>query len=83
MKSSFQGVKIKMDDGGNIMVKRVSRSNVYVKEVKTEENSISNDVIIAGGLLEMEKPVKVLFYWILNVPYRFCLKAWDNEAFCT
>lgn len=53
------GVKIKMDDGGNIMIKRVSKSNVYIKEVKTEQNSISNDIIIAGGLLEMEKPVKV------------------------
>lgn len=49
-----------MDDAGNIMVKRISKSNIYVKEVKTEENSISNDIIIAGGLLEIEKPVKVI-----------------------
>ncbi|GIY31575.1 MH2 domain-containing protein [Caerostris extrusa] len=53
------GVKIKMDDSGNIMVKRISKSNVYVKEVKTEENSIANDIVIAGGLLELEKPVKM------------------------
>lgn len=51
-----------MDDAGNIMVKRISKSNIYVKEVKTPENSISNDIIIAGGLLEMEKPVKVIFF---------------------
>jgi len=53
------GVKIKMDDGGNIMIKRVSRSNVYVKEVRTEENSITNEIIMAGGLLEIDKPVKI------------------------
>ncbi|XP_054721722.1 uncharacterized protein LOC129231433 [Uloborus diversus] len=53
------GVKIKMDEAGNIMVKRVSKSNVYVKEIKTEENSISSDVIMAGGLLEIEKPMKI------------------------
>lgn len=53
------GVKIKMDSAGNIMVKRVSKSNVYVKEIKTEENSIASDIIIAGGLLEIEKPVKL------------------------
>ncbi|XP_055930166.1 uncharacterized protein LOC129960643 isoform X1 [Argiope bruennichi] len=53
------GVKIKMDDSGNIMVKRISKSNVYIKEVKTEENSIANDIVMAGGLLEIEKPVKM------------------------
>ncbi|GFY41527.1 MH2 domain-containing protein [Trichonephila inaurata madagascariensis] len=53
------GVKIKMDEAGNIMVKRISKSNVYVKEIKSEENSIASDIIMAGGLLEMEKPVKL------------------------
>lgn len=53
------GVKIKMDEAGNIMIKRVSKSNVYVKEIKTEENSIANDIIRASGQLEAEKPVKL------------------------
>ncbi|XP_042896007.1 uncharacterized protein [Parasteatoda tepidariorum] len=58
-KNIGHGVKIKMDEAGNIMIKRISKTNVYVKEVKTEENSIANDIIIAGGLLEIEKPVKL------------------------
>lgn len=58
-----------MDDGGNIMVKRLGKSNVYVKEVKTEENSISNDVIIAGGLIEPEKSFKVSFNKIQLIVY--------------
>lgn len=65
-----------MDDAGNIMVKRISKSNIYVKEVKTEENSISNDIIIAGGLLEIEKPVKVnsLLEIMTIVLYLFLIK---------
>ena len=47
-----------MDDGGNIMVKRISRSNIYVKEIKTEEPN-QLDEATAGSVLEMEKPVKV------------------------
>jgi hypothetical protein len=33
-----------MDDSGNILVKRIAKSNVYVKNT-TEENSISNDIL--------------------------------------
>jgi hypothetical protein len=33
-----------MDDSGNILVKRISKSNVYVKNT-TEENAISNDIL--------------------------------------
>ena len=40
----FQGCKIKMDDSGNILVKRISKSNVYVKNT-TEENAVSNDIL--------------------------------------
>lgn len=53
------GVKIKMDDGGNIMIKRVSKSNVYVKEISGGDNSsVSSEIIRNNGLLELEKPVK-------------------------
>lgn len=57
----FQGVKVKMDDQGNILVKRVSKSNVYVKSTSTgDETSIGNDVLKQPiGALELEKPVKV------------------------
>ena len=40
----IQGCKIKMDDSGNILVKRIAKSNVYVKNT-TEENAISNDIL--------------------------------------
>ncbi|CAN7999050.1 unnamed protein product, partial [Ixodes hexagonus] len=53
------GVKIKMDDAGNIMLKRVSKSNVYVKEISGGDNSsVSSEIIRNNGLLELEKPVK-------------------------
>lgn len=55
------GVKVKMDDQGNILVKRVSKSNVYVKNTTAgEETSIGNDVLkLPNCALEMEKPVKL------------------------
>ncbi|XP_022254249.1 uncharacterized protein LOC106469979 [Limulus polyphemus] len=53
------GVKIKMDGAGNIMVKRCSKSNVFVKEISTEENTIASDVIKKNGLLELDKAVKL------------------------
>ena len=36
-----KGCKLKMDDSGNILVKRLSRSNIYVKNTM-EENAVSN-----------------------------------------
>ena len=50
-----------MDDQGNILVKRVSKSNVYVKSTSTgDETSIGNDVLKQPNCaLELEKPVKV------------------------
>lgn len=56
----FQGVKIKMDDSGNIMIKKVTRANVYVKGISSPDNSIANDIIKVKGQLEMEKAVKVI-----------------------
>ncbi|XP_076349662.1 uncharacterized protein LOC143246588 isoform X2 [Tachypleus tridentatus] len=53
------GVKIKMDGAGNIMIKRSSKSNVFVKEISTEENTIASDVIKKNGLLELDKAVKL------------------------
>ncbi|ODM97844.1 Dwarfin sma-2 [Orchesella cincta] len=53
------GIKIKMDDAGNILIKRVSKNPVYVKAC-AEENAISNDVSkLSNGALEMDKPLKL------------------------
>nr|CAD7580012.1 unnamed protein product [Timema californicum] len=54
------GVKVKMDDEGNILVKRVSKSNVYVKITSAgEETSIGNDILkLSNCALEIDKPVK-------------------------
>lgn len=50
-----------MDDQGNILVKRVSKSNVYVKSTSEgEENSIGSEILKSSNCaLEIEKPVKV------------------------
>lgn len=53
------GVKIKMDDAGNIMIKRISKSNVYVKEIHPEDSSHSSEVVRLNGQLENDKPVKL------------------------
>ncbi|KAL1464825.1 hypothetical protein WDU94_004438 [Cyamophila willieti] len=55
------GIKVKMDDQGNILVKRVSKCNVYVKSTSMgEETSIGGDVLkLPNCALEPEKPVKL------------------------
>jgi len=54
-----QGCKIKMDDSGNILIKRIAKANVYVK-TPTDENAVSNEILkVAGGALELDKPVKL------------------------
>lgn len=57
----MQGIKVKMDDQGNILVKRVSKCNVYVKSTaQGDETAIGNDVLkLPNCALELEKPVKV------------------------
>lgn len=52
-----------MDDQGNILIKRVSKCNVYVKNTSNngEESSVGNEVLkLNNCALEMDKPVKVL-----------------------
>ncbi|XP_044740947.1 uncharacterized protein LOC123302180 [Chrysoperla carnea] len=55
------GVKIKMDDAGNILIKRISKCNVYVKSPgPNDENAIGNEILkLPGCALEPEKPVKL------------------------
>jgi hypothetical protein len=53
-----------MDDAGNILVRRYSKSNVYVKStaiMPNEETAIGNEVLKAPNhSLELDKVVKVL-----------------------
>lgn len=54
-----QGCKIKMDDSGNILIKRIAKANIYVKTT-TEENAVANEILkVPGGALELDKPVKL------------------------
>ena len=59
----FQGVKIKMDDAGNILLRRYAKSNVYIKSTSSatnEETAIGADVLKAPNqCLEVEKVYKV------------------------
>jgi len=54
-----QGCKIKMDDSGNILIKRIAKANVYVKS-GDGENAVANEILkVPGGALELDKPVKL------------------------
>ncbi|KAB0800167.1 hypothetical protein PPYR_08047 [Photinus pyralis] len=55
------GVKIKMDDSGNILIKRLSKCNVYIKNGgQDEENAIGNEILrMPGCAIEPEKPFKL------------------------
>lgn len=58
-----QGVKIKMDDAGNILIRRYSRSNVYIKSTANnskDETAISNEILkLPNQALEIEKISKL------------------------
>lgn len=52
------GCKLRMDEDGNILVKRSSKSNVYVKTID-DENAISAEVLrLPNQALELERPIK-------------------------
>ncbi|XP_059086205.1 uncharacterized protein LOC131882930 isoform X2 [Tigriopus californicus] len=54
-----QGCKIKMDETGNILIKRFSKHSIFVKNT-IEENAVSNDILkLPNGLLDLEKPFKL------------------------
>jgi len=54
-----QGCKIKMDDSGNILIKRIAKSNVYVKAL-TEENAVAQEIFkLPNSGLELDKPLKL------------------------
>jgi len=50
-----EGAKVRMDDKGNIHIKRVSKSNIYVKNTQ-DENAIGTDILkLPQGALEFSK----------------------------
>ena len=63
IRSIGNGFKLKMDDVGNILIKRISsrgsNSGVTIENT-TEESAISNDILkLPNGMLEVDKPFKV------------------------
>lgn len=70
-----QGVKIKMDDAGNILVRRYAKNNVYIKSTSSspnDETAIGSDVLkLPGNCLEIEKVYKVGFENQSNVKHFF------------
>jgi len=59
IKQINQGFKLKMDDMGNILIKRLCKSQVYARYT-TDECALSNDVLkLNNGLLEHDKPFKL------------------------
>jgi hypothetical protein len=59
----LQGIKVKMDDAGNILVRRYAKSNVYIKSTASspnEETAIGSDVLKSPNqCLDIEKVYKV------------------------
>ncbi|XP_065347845.1 uncharacterized protein exp [Cloeon dipterum] len=54
------GIKVKMDDQGNVLIKRLSKSQVFVKVAPNEDNSVAQEITrLPNGSLEPEKPVKL------------------------
>ena len=45
----LQGCKIKMDDSGNILIKRIAKANVYVKS-GDGENAVANEILKVSPL---------------------------------
>ena len=54
-----QGAKVKMDESGNILLKRLSSSQVFVKN-NPDDSAVSNDAMkLQQGLVDIEKPLRV------------------------
>jgi len=53
------GAKVKMDEQGNVLIKRLSKTNVYVKN-SPEDSAVSNDIMkMPNGAIDIEKPFKI------------------------
>lgn len=56
-----QGFKLKMDDLGNILIKRLCRATAVRIRNVSKESAVSNDIVLKmpNGVLEPDKPFKV------------------------
>ena len=54
-----KGVRLKMDDLGNIIIKRMSNCDVFIRGWDKESNSLSDEIIDLSGELEYDKSVKL------------------------
>jgi hypothetical protein len=54
-----KGVRLKMDDMGNIIIKRMSNCDVFIRGWDRESNSLSNDIVELSGELEFERSLKL------------------------
>jgi len=54
-----KGVRLKMDDKGNIIIKRMSNCNVFIRGWDRESNSLSKEIIELSGVLEFESSLKL------------------------
>lgn len=58
----MQGIKLKVDDDGNILIKRLSRNAVHVKNWNNglrDDNAVNNDIIKVNGKLDQNKAYKL------------------------
>ncbi|XP_054157595.1 uncharacterized protein LOC128955941 [Oppia nitens] len=56
------GVKIKIDDEGNILIKRIGKENVFVKVwqlIGHKNNCLADDLVKNNGILMIDKSVKL------------------------
>lgn len=54
------GLKLKMDDVGNVLVKRITRGATVSVKNTTEESAVSNDILkLNNGVLTPDQPYKV------------------------
>jgi hypothetical protein len=54
------GLKLKMDDVGNVLVKRMTRGAAVSVRNTTEESAVSNDILkLPNGVLNPDQPYKV------------------------
>ena len=63
------GLKLKMDDVGNVLVKRITRGAAVSVKNTTEESAVSNDILkLPNGILNPDQPYKVRLdiYCFLN-----------------
>lgn len=53
------GCKLKMGDNGDILIKRIGKGNIYIKNI-LQETAVSNEILkLPNGLLELDRALKL------------------------